>query len=191
MSAIPSTSWQKAISGNPVKNDTGTILGVNDVSNVNGLPIIENTTNTGSVYGSKLALAVSPASSGNIGTAKAISGGRFSNLTAGDYIIRGITTTIAGSASTILKSGASDVGGPRGRNAWYGYRRQNITSWNYETGAATKGAGDGDLVLASGINGTTGIRADHANSYVVPGELTYQKGANLAVNDDYKVSTNP
>lgn len=194
---IPTTYFTKPLTSNPVKNDSATMLNAGDTnSSVNNLSLIErNTPQT--KYGSKLGLAVSPVASGNIGTAKTISGGRFSNLEEGNYIGKRYTSTIAGTSSSLLRSGAADVaGGKRGKTAYGGERRLHITSWDAVTGAATKGGNAGDLIPASGFDGVTGFRADHANSFsstdLVPGELTFHTGK-LAnpTNVDYASKTSP
>lgn len=179
---IPTTYFQKAISGNVTDNDGATILHAGDANlSVNNLSLIENNSNPNFRYGARPALATSPTSSGNIGTAKTISGGVFSNLEERNFIGMKYSSTVAGSASNILKSAGTDTGGPRGRNAWMGYRRYGALSWNYVTGAITKGTGSGDLVNSSGISGSVGAYADQANSYssndLVPGELVFHTGA--------------
>lgn len=188
---IPTAYFSKIISGNPVKTDTGTLLRAGNASPslVNDLSLIENL-DAQPKYGSKPALAESPNSSGNIGTAKIISGGTFVNLEEGRYVAKLINHSIAGTASTFLKSGAADTGGRRPVHKFYGYQRLNITSWNAVTGADTVGANAGATVLASGINGVTGKAADEA--YGPPGSLTFHHGAlNNSTNFNYKTSTNP
>ena len=188
---IPTAYFSKIISGNPVKTDTGTLLRAGNASPslVNDLSLIENL-DAQPKYGSKPALAVSPNSSGNIGTAKIISGGTFVNLEEGRYVAKLINHSIAGTASTFLKSGAADTGLRRPVHKFYGYQRLAITSFNAVTGDATFGANNGVTVLASGIDGTLGKNADHA--YGPPGELTFfHNSLNNATNFDYKTSTNP
>jgi hypothetical protein len=183
----------KCVSGNIIKNDSATVLHTGDGnSTVNNLSLIENLTGQ-TRYGARTSLAVSPNSSGNLGTRKAVSGGLYSNIEKGNYIGKKYTSTINQSSNTFLRSGAADVaGGRRGKTFFYGYQRLNITSWNAVTGAATEGSAAGVTVLASGLNGVVGgTYADHANSYGVPAELTYMTKGTTATQDDYKASTNP
>jgi hypothetical protein len=58
------------------------------------------------------------------------------------------------------------------------------TTWDYETGAITKGAGAGE---------SRSFSTDHAArpTNAIPGELTYKTGAKLAKADDYKPKTAP
>lgn len=176
----------KAISGQPQKNNGSTIVKAGNVASslmVNDVTLMEQTAAVVE-YGSKPVLAVSPTSSGNLGTAKAISGGTFNKAnTPGVYIAKKLATTINGSANTVLLSGGSDFGGARGVNSLTTTRRLDEDSWNAVTGDVTKGANAGDLVS---------FGADHAvlySTYDVPGELTYKTGAPLPVNDNYKPKT--
>lgn len=136
-------------------------------------------------YGSKVVLSSGSAgSSGNLGTASAFT--NFAHqMVAGEYIMRKRTRYVNGSASTLLTSCASDVGIRRAipklettRAMGSGY----LTSWDYETGAITKGANAG---------GTTSFGNDVAArpTDAVPGALTYKTGAKLPVEDDYKPRT--
>lgn len=186
---IPTTYWQKAITGNVVKQDSATMLHAGDSNSaVNNLSLVENQS-VQLQYGAKLGLATSPASSGNIGAIKTISAGPFSNLEAGKYIAKKLTSTIAGQSNTFLRSGAADVGLRAPVHKFYGYQRLNITSWDYVTGEATVGGAAGATVLASGTNGVTGKAADQA--YGPPGELVYRTGKSTPTQDDFKSSTNP
>jgi hypothetical protein len=94
---------------------------------------------------------------------------------------------IAGTASIFMNSGAADFG-RRSIHSKTNRRTVHITSWNYETGAATKGADTDDS-----------FGADHAATptRAIPGEFQYTdhgmaKTGTLAVptQADYPAKTN-
>jgi hypothetical protein len=112
-------------------------------------------------------------------TQAAISGGVFANNSEGIY--RGYTSQIAGQASSVARFTDRKVDIRRGFRQ---YERLDVESINALTGVVTYGSNKGDVVLASGIDGTTGVNADHTLS-VLPGELVYQKGSINPVQADY------
>lgn len=112
--------------------------------------------------------------------------GDFQALTKCRYVGKIIGNYIAGSASSVLRI----IGGEFTRFPFCvarGNRRYNVTSWNYATGAATKGANAGDLVQYHDIAANNDTLAfEPYPSRAVPGELTYNAGGkNGAVNADY------
>ncbi len=102
--------------------------------------------------------------------------GDFSKMTARRYIGTTIGTHIAGTASSLMRTTASDYFRvPYGRA--FGNRRYNVTSWNYLTGAATKGANAGDLVKYHDISGNVDtLAAEPFPTRAIPGELVYFNG---------------
>ena len=178
--ALPYT---QAVSGQPYKNNSGTIFGVTADSTLANSLTPRDSNNVNPTYGSKVALVTGVDSSGNIGAKKANSAGTFGKMVAGQYIAKKLTSQIAGVANTTQQTGASDVGLRRPIARFYGYTRTGITSWDYVTGEATFSADRGAAVLASGINGVTGQAADQATAF--PGELVYKTGAITPVQDDY------
>lgn len=99
----------------------------------------------------------------NIGTQKAVSAGTFQrNMFAGQYVMYRYGF-VGGSASTFLNSGAADFG-RRAIHVKTNRRSYHITSWNYVTGAATKGADTDD-----------NLGDDHAATptRAIPGEFVY------------------
>lgn len=71
-----------------------------------------------------------------------------------------------------------------------GDRRWNITSWNYVTGAATKGANAGDLVGFIQTQGGGALTAEPMpNPRSLAAGLTYDKGAANPYRDTYKLRT--
>jgi len=94
---------------------------------------------------------------------KAVSAGTWAQMVAGSYVLRKVTTTLAGVANTTLLFGNSDYG----RNSIHvktTRRSYHITSWDYVTGVATKGADTNDS-----------FNDDHAATptRAVPGEYTF------------------
>jgi hypothetical protein len=177
-----------AVTGNAVKNNGGTMKKAGDANTTTG-PITNSRTlmqdAVKSPYGAKVALSSGSAgSSGNVGTHSAFTNFAY-EMVAGRYIMRKQCPYVNGSASTLLTSCASDVGIRRAipklettRALGSGY----LTSWDYETGAITKGANAGQ---------ETSFGEDHAArpTNAVPGELQYKTGAKLPVEDDYKPRT--
>lgn len=183
----------KPLSSNPIKNNTGTVLHAGTVgSNVVDGMTLREVLSAEPFYGWKATAAVSPDSSGNLGTMRPLSSGKFAYQQAGKYVIRKITDTLAGVSKTHIQSGASDFGNRRPIHRFYGYQRLHITDISFYTGAATTGANAGVTVLASGVDGTTGQRADHAAnpSDAVPGELVYMTTL-TPTQDEYASKTNP
>lgn len=122
----------------------------------------------------------------NIGTQKAVSANAFArNMVAGQFVMMRYGY-IAGSATNFLNSGAADFGR---RSIHYKENRRSyhITSWNYETGAATKGADTND---------TFGNDDAARPTRAIPGELTFTdrgiaKSGSLAIplSTDYPAKT--
>lgn len=157
---------QKVIDGNPQKNNGATFFHSNSTE-YNDLRFSERGNGK---------LPLSPVSGY---TQAAISGGTFANNSQG--IFRGYTSEIAGQASSVARFTDKKVDVVRGFRQ---YERLDVESINALTGVVTYGENNGDIVLASGIDGTTGVNADHAIS-VLPGELVYQKGSINPVQADY------
>jgi len=177
------TYYTTAIANQPIKNKGGTLLNAGNVAPAlaNNLTLANNAYKSG--YGSRPILAVSPESSGNIGTTKPISAGRFGEMEKGKYVAMVIGTRIAQTNNTILASTGSDFGRKNGLiNAYYGDRRLNITAWNAATGAATYGANRGVLTTFGADDAATPTNA-------IPGELQYMAGGKNPVQDNYKANT--
>lgn len=185
-------STQRAITANPIRNNSGTMLGNGTWST--GAVTKQVTLRDSAIedgYGSKVVQAVSPDSSGNLGTFNSMT--NFAHFSAGQYMIRRHATTINNVADNTLRFGAADFGLRRPIHSWTGYQRLHITSWDYVTGAATTGGEAGTTVQASGIDGTVGRGADDAANPTdaVPGELVYMVTGATPTQDEYKPRTNP
>jgi hypothetical protein len=176
--------FQAAVSGQPIKRNTGAIVGGGNVPTTRTLKnrsVLQNANQLG--YGSNAVLAVSPVTSGNLGTYKPVSAATFSRRPVeGEYIMFVLSTKIAGITNYQLRSGGTDVSLFRAIPLKESCRRLNITSWSYTTGDATKGGNAGAL---------SSFGNDHAArpTNAIPGELVYQTGDNNPSQDDYKPRT--
>jgi len=176
--------FQAAISGNRIKKNSGTVLGAGNVPSTRTLvnrSVRENAVQLG--YGNVSQLAVSPAQSGTLGTFKPISAAVFDRKPVkNEYIAFVLSTKIAGISNNQLRGGATDVSLFRAIPLRESYRRLNITSWSYSTGDATFG-------VNAGASQSMGV--DHAArpTNAIPGELVYQTGSNVPVQNDYKPKT--
>ena len=159
----------KVISGNPIHNNGGSIVKAGtqptgSKTNSVGFAVL----NSGEHQVNKVYQAVSPISSGNIGTSTILSARRFGKQEKGQYIAMIIGNKIANVADTSMQGGASDqVRKPI--QFTESTRAINITSWDYVTGAATYGANRG-----SGVSFGTD-KASHPSG-AVPGRLVYSLG---------------
>lgn len=178
----------QAVTSGAAVNNGGTIKKAGNANTTTGPITVSRTLMQDAVktpYGASVALSSGSAgSSGNVGTANAFTNFAYP-MVAGRYIMKKNTSYVNGSANTLLTSCASDVGIRRSipklettRVLGSGY----LTSWDYETGAITKGANAGEV--ASFGNDVAARPTD-----AVPGALTYKTGAKLPVEDDYKPRT--
>lgn len=175
-----------AISGQPVRNNGAVVPRGGAI--VSGGPVTSapDTLTQGYTSRGVGGTTVLSKTGANIGTQKAVTANAFARtMTAGHFVMMRYGF-IAGAASGFLNSGAADFG-RRSINFKTNRRSYHITSWNYETGAATKDADTNDDFLAD--HAATPTRA-------IPGELTYTdhgmaKSGALAIplNDDYDAKT--
>lgn len=116
--------------------------------------------------------------------------GSFATMTKGDYIIRRVTDTLAGSISnTVLRSGGSE-GYTRSIHKVEAARTTRFATairagyWDEFNGVWT--------TAPTTANDISDWGTDQAAtpSYAVPGELVYRDGSPLPVQDDYKAKTN-
>lgn len=175
-----------AKAGQPVRNNGGVIPRGGAITS--GGPITSAPDNLTQGYRSAGVGGTSPISKtgSNIGTQKAVSSKNFAyTMEAGKYVMFGYGF-VGGTASTFLNSGAADFGR---RSIHYKTNRRSyhITSWDYVTGAATKGADTNDNF--NNDDAATPTRA-------IPGELVYTdhgmaKSGTLAVPlaTDYSAKT--
>jgi hypothetical protein len=119
------------------------------------------------------------------GLAKSVSAGTFAVMEKGSYIIRKVTSTLAGVANTVLKSGGSDFGN---RNAIH--KIENVRG-TFLSGLSWAKDHDGQPTYIFTKSETyTALGNDNAArpSLAVPGELVYVVGK-TPVQDDYKAKT--
>lgn len=149
----------KAISGNPYRDNGATVSRGGNITTGSPVTNAPDTTVQGYQKGNG-SVVIAKASQG---TGKAVSANAFArSMVSGQYVMMRYGF-IAGSQSNFLTSGAADFG--RRSIHWQKHRESyHITSWNYVTGAATKGA-----------NTTDDFGADHAATptRAVPGEFQY------------------
>jgi hypothetical protein len=183
-----------AVSGQPTKNNGATILQAGNIDGKNVTNSLLVSQNASTARNGSYAVESATA---NLGTIKAISGGRFANLMrAGQFIVKTLTgQSIAGvslpGVGVISTSGP--VNTPPALHRWSRYFRLDITSWNYLTGAATFGGGSGNAVFLAAVDGTEVNSANSqtidkaANtSMAVPGNLVYLTTGLLATVDSYE-----
>lgn len=165
---------QAATSATGYKNNSGVFLGGGSAgARMAILTVIKNQT-------PPVGLVKVPAAGlSNSGTGSApISGGNYAKSVAGQYIIAGFSTKVAGLTDNTLKSGAAEFLNHSNRhcnNMSTSTRRYHITSWNFATGAPTYGGSRG---------ASTSFNADHEASSPF-GELSYMNGSKNPVSADY------
>src|SRR5678815_3517288 len=162
--AVPFTT---AKSGQPFKKNSGVILAVSSVHDAPAVGITpQSNVSFSQQYGWNPNIPTGVANSGNLGLQKIFASRIITQSpytqSAPNFLAMGLPHSIAGVASNILLSTAPDHGQRHAVNRFYAYQRLNITGWSYVTGAATKGSANGASVLASGLDGTTGVKADQA-----------------------------
>jgi len=186
----------QAVTSGAAKNNGGVIKKAGNATTTAGSPVTVTRTLMQDAmrtqYGAAVSLSSGSAgSSGNVGTANAITTFAYRQV-AGQYIMKKNHAFINGVANTLLNSCAGDfVGGGHGSISGRTERERALgsgylTSWDYETGAITKGANAGGLIS---------FGQDHAArpSNATPGELVYKTGSQTPTDwqDDYKPRTNP
>jgi hypothetical protein len=183
--------YQAAVSGNTYKNVGMTILKAGNITS--NSPVTQHFTQmestAGSIsYGTKASLSSGTAySSGNLGTASAMTNFAYKQIP-GEYIMRRYSSKVNGVANTTLRFAASSSS-ERMRSIPYLESARSLgsgvsTSWNYKTGAITKGTGAGE-------SRSFGVDYAARPTNAMPGELTYKTGKLAPVADDYKPKTAP
>lgn len=180
----------KAISGNTVKNNGGTVMGA---GNLDGRNVTKDLSIRTSLQQAKQPTVKNATTQG---VQKAVSAGTFAYQEAGNYVGHKYTgMKVAGVTSNILRGGSGDfgLGTRKAINSTAGNRRYNITGWNYVTGAATTGGLAGaafswiDPNVAGGA--TAGVDSAANPSRAIPGEFTYLVTGLTPTNLDYSAKT--
>ncbi len=182
---------QAAVSGQPYKNDGATVKKAGAASTTTG-PITKSRTLMDDAittpYGTKVSLSSGAAySSGNLGTFNAKTNFSY-NRPKGQYLFKKGAQNVNGTANVFTISCASSSS-ERMRAIPYMESARSLgsgvsTSWDYETGAITKGTGAGE-------SRSFGTDAEAHPSNALPGELAYKTGAKLPVTDEYYPKTAP
>lgn len=173
----------KAISGNATKPYIGKIFNGGNIGNTT---LFGNITLRESALDSDI-MKTLPAVTSTAGAAKPYSSGTFGYQAKNQYVVRGMSGSISGVSTSLLRIPGSDYyRHPLATSV--GYRRIHITSWSYVTGAATKGGNAGDAVQFHDIGANNDTLANEPYpSRSVPAELVYRTGAFLPKQDEYNV----
>jgi hypothetical protein len=174
-----------AVGATVAVNDGGTILNAGTPASSRWSSLsLDTNTHPSALYGSR-------GVESNAWLTRVITAGKYATMEVGQFVGKVIGTRIAQTDDTYLRSGASETSGRTSLHYSRGYRRHDITSWDYATGVATKGGNEG--VLVQSIDPGTGSAQTHEPfpTDAVPGELVYMDGSLTPNQDDYKVRTNP
>jgi hypothetical protein len=121
-----------------------------------------------------------------LGAGKILSGGTFGVLTPNAYVVRRLTTTLAGVANTNLLSGASDFGHRHAIHKIETVRGTFLQGLSWDATSS-----EAPVYTATLSQTETAFDDDHAArpSLATPGELVYRTGGPLPVQDDYEAKT--
>jgi hypothetical protein len=168
----PSTTTKNE--GGTVRNGGNADTSLGPITNV---PSLAERTYFTSVYGSNV-----PAPNyTSRATFPALISGTFAYNPTTPYIIRRVSTTINGTASNVLRFGASDWGIGKSIHKFSSDRRTRLTTWSWTRSS------EGPLVYsATRDTWNTPLASDHAATptRTVPFEFTYRDGGPLPENAD-------
>jgi len=181
---------QAAVTGNVTKNDGGTLLHAGTVASSRFVNMtLATVTDGGDNYGSKVFEAVSPNSSGNIGTFRPLSAGVFGKMEVGFYVAKVLGTRIAQTDDTFLRSGAAETASRTSLHYARGNRRYDITDVSAISGVVSKGGNEGALFnYIDPVGGGAQIHEPFPTN-AVPGELVYMVTGKIPDQDNYKART--
>jgi len=188
------TTTAGAAHGLPHRNNGATVVYGGNVDSSPTVTQVLSKETTG--YHSGVHGATVPESA-NFGTHKPYSGGTFRyQMEAGKFVGMRYTGYISGVANTVLERGAGGGMGRRSIHWLESYRRLDITSWNYVTGAATKGVNAGASVTYKNIRGSGNVDDAAHPTRAIPGEyvftdhhLAHSGALAVALNGDYPAKT--
>ena len=177
-----------AVTGQPYVNNGGTVKKATATSGpiTKVRTLLQDAVTT--PYGAKVALSSgATGSSGNLGTFSSVT--TFAHdMVKGEYLMKKYTQKVNGVANTLMNTCSSSSAERMRAIPFLETSRQlgsgTLTSWDYETGAITKGSNAGH---ASAF----GTDAEAHPTNAIPGELAYKTGAKLPVADEYKPKTAP
>lgn len=131
-----------------------------------------------------------PVNSSNVGTTKPLTSGTFGYDTKygtdrGTVLAVGANTKISGVASSLLTSPTAHIPGAPPYATSRGNYRWHRTSWDYVTGALTKGGNAGDLFTFIDAEAGGALAHEAFPTDAVPGKLVYRDGSFNPVQDTY------
>lgn len=180
--AVP---YQKSITANAYKNNSATILfgnratGATNATNTPGLTLVG--------YGARVPGAKVVTNY----TQKSISGGVFAGMERGYYIMMRNQTRVAGTALTVLQSGAGDFAQKRSIN-WTIKQRSYLvvtTGWNYVTGRLLGTPTAQQDKFDEGTFNGTGNDLAATPTRAIPGRLVYLQTGKNATAASYEDKT--
>ena len=175
-----------AVSGQPKRNDGGTVVFANAAtgSRITNSPDYTETAGAKPVQGSKVpgpeTNATIAAGTDSKGTFAPISGGAFGKQETGKYVIRSAQTRLAQTAYANGVFAGADWGNARFPQPKESHRTIHISDWSYITGAAT---------VAGNTNDSFGTDEAARPTRSVPGELVYLATGNTPTQADYEAKT--
>lgn len=166
-----------SISGNTQKNNGATIYRAGNIDTTgpvtNDFTVSENLGGVRSYGATVLEAGGYPAQSGNLGTFRPLSAGRFGEMETGQYVAKILGTRIAQTDDTFLRSGAAQTSSRRSLHYARGNRRYNITDWSVVSGVPTYGGSQGALVTYVDPADGTAQAMEPFPTNAVPGELVF------------------
>lgn len=170
---------QTTTSGSTVRHDGGIILRAGNVASGSG---VNSLTVRNSLHKTSYASFANETNANNGLATRPLSTGDYAKMTKGRFIAAFLTGGyIAGLASTILTKPCGDPT-HRSMHRSFTARRYHITSWNYVTGAATKGGSAGasysfiNPSVAGGATATTEDLGSPNVEWTTSAELFYIVG---------------
>lgn len=180
----------RAVSGSIQINNGGTIL---QAGATDGIVITSNLTLQNNAFFSlsQNQLAVSPVSSGNLGTDRPLGAGVFNSMEDAEWVASILGKRIAQTDDTFLSTGSSDAGQDRNQLHYArGNRRLDVIDISAFSGVVSKGGNEGDLVTY--IDPATGNSQpfEPFPTNAITGEFVYLDGDIIPTQSDYSSRTN-
>jgi|10_taG_2_1085330.scaffolds.fasta_scaffold02186_7 hypothetical protein len=185
-------STTKAISGNTQKNDGGTILKAGNITRTDFNAIsVQNVSEQTTEYGSKVFIPTGVDSSGNLGVRAANGTKQVGKQDSDNWLMMyGVAHNIAGVSSNILRSASSQYPGIQQRPVPRTHHiRLDESSWDYVTGAVTKGGSEGTSVNFHKPEGSGVLDKGAFPTNAIPGQLVYMVKGIIPTQDQYKAIT--
>lgn len=179
-----------AVTATSTRNNGGTVYGGGTIASTLWDTMTKGVLNnpTGPIVYNTSALSGSRKRNG-----LAVAAGDFATMTAGSYVMRRVTTTLAGEANTSLRSGASDGTYRRSIHKVESSRLSTLMSWSWDGSTSDLPTYTGVYANSSTANldgqdaTSTDVAATPSRS--IPGGLVYKHGKPVPVSDDYDAKT--